>query len=168
MQSFLDRLAEALNGLSRGILWLSAVGLVAMTAVVGWQIFGRYVLNDTPHWSETLSVYLMFYYVLLAAAVGVREHLHLGLVFVHDRLPRRGRQALDVIINLAIIGFGAVTVWYGSAYVESTWNQTIPTLGLPTGSLYLPIPIAGALFVLFALENALRTLAGRETRRAWS
>ena len=168
MPSPLDRLTAGLTWLSRAILWVAALGLVAMTAVVGWQIFGRYVLNDTPHWSETLSVYLMFYYVLLAAAVGVREQLHLGLVFLHDGLPRRARLALNVFINLAIAGFGAVTVWYGGTYAQSTWDQTIPTLGLPTGSLYLPFPIAGALFVLFALENVLKTLAGREIGRAWS
>ena len=55
--------------------WLvrvAAVGLVLMTLIIGWQVFGRYVLNSSPSWSEQASLALMIWYVSLAAAAGVR------------------------------------------------------------------------------------------------
>ena len=41
-----------LNRLAQLALWLSAIGLVGMTLSVGWMVFGRYILNDTPTWVE--------------------------------------------------------------------------------------------------------------------
>ncbi len=168
----LVRLSEALAGplgrLADLVLLVSAAGLVLMTGVVGWQIFGRYVLNDTPHWSETLAVYLLFYYTLPAAAVGVRQGTHIGLTMLRDRLPRRSRLLAEAAAQLLLIGFGLAMIWYGARIAISTWEQTIPTLGLPSGSRYLPFPLSGLLIVLFAAEGLLRTLAGEEAREEWS
>lgn len=145
-----------LNGsLSRWGLWLSTVGLILMTAIIGWQVWGRYVLNDTPVWSERLSLLLMNYYILLAAAIGVRERFHLGLVFVKDSLPPRARYVTEILINLLVGGFGAAMVWYGGQMAWTTWGHVIPTLGLPTGASYLPFPIAGTLIVLFSVQHIL-------------
>jgi len=30
------------------------VALVLLVGVTGWQVWGRYVLNDTPTWAERL------------------------------------------------------------------------------------------------------------------
>ena len=148
-------ISAALARLSQLCLWLSAGGLVVMTAVIGWQVWGRYVLNDTPHWSERLSLLLMIYYILFAAAVGVRERFHLGLVLLRTALPPAGQRRLDIVVSLIVAGFGAAMVWYGAQMVTSTWSHSIPTLGLPTGLSYLPFPIAGGLILLFALEQML-------------
>lgn len=164
MPSPLARLTTALDRFSRAVLWIAASGLVVMTAVIGWQVWGRYILNDTPHWSEQLSLFLMLYYILLAAAVGVRERFHIGLVVFRDALPPRGRLAVDIANNLLVAAFGGGMAWYGTQIAQVTWNQTIPTLGLPVGASYLPFPIAGALIVLFAAENILNTVAGTGTK----
>lgn len=165
-RTLLDRLAVATAGVSRLCLWFSALGLVVMTAVIGWQVWGRYVLNDTPHWSERLSLFLMLYYVMFGAAVGVRERFHLGLVFFKDALPPGPRRAVDVAVNLCIGGFGLFMTVYGLQITESTWTHSIPSLGIPTGVSYLPFPIAGVLIILFSLEHILNDLAGRETPEA--
>ena len=148
-------LSAAVSRLARLCLWLSAGGLVVMTAVIGWQVWGRYVLNDTPHWSERLSLLLMIYYILFAAAVGVRERFHLGLSLLHNALPPRAQRLQGIAVSLIVGGFGAGMVWYGARMVASTWSHTIPTLGLPTGLSYLPFPLAGGLIVLFIVEQLL-------------
>lgn len=163
MSSPLARLTTALDRFSRAVLWVAASGLVVMTAVIGWQVWGRYILNDTPHWTEQLSLFLMLYYILLAAAVGVRERFHIGLVVFRDALPPRGRFALDIANNLLVAVFGGCMAWYGTQFARVTWTQTIPTLGLPVGAGYIPFSIAGALIVLFAAENILNAVAGTKT-----
>ncbi len=166
--ALLGRMALVFDWIGRIVLWISGAGLVGMTLVIGWHVFARRVLNDTPHWSETSSVLVMFWYSLLGAAIGVRANIHIGLVFFRDQLPRRGRLALDVLINLIVGAFGALLLFYGQKMVGVTWNQTIPTVGIPTGIRYLPFPIAGALIVLFAIEHILQALSGQEVKRAWS
>ena len=158
----LTRLQTGLERLATAALWLAASGLVVMTVVIGWQIFGRYVLNDTPHWSERLSLFLMNYYILLAAAVGVRQGFHLGLVILRDSLKGRPRVVLELFIHTAVAGFGIAMIVYGLELVRSTWTHVIPTLGLPTGLSYLPFPIAGALIVLFSAAHIAGLLTGHE------
>ena len=34
--------------LARACMWLGIFGLVAVICAVSWQVFGRYVLNNTP------------------------------------------------------------------------------------------------------------------------
>lgn len=139
--------------LARAILAIAAGGLVLMTLVIGWQIFGRYVLNDTPHWSERLSLTIMLYYILFGAAVGVRTGQHLGLSFATNALPPLPARIVHGAVQLAVMAFGLFMVRYGGSLMLSTWTHTIPTLGVSTAWSYLPFPVGGALIALFALEN---------------
>ena len=142
-------------------LWICLVGLVAITAVVGWQVWGRYVLNDTPVWAERTSLLLVLYFSLLGAAVGVREQFHLGIVFIRDALPPALRMPVRVVIHLLIGGFGAGMVWFGSQLAAATWTHSIPTIGISESFTYVPVPLAGAAIVLFSLEHLLAIFAGR-------
>lgn len=157
----LHGLATVLGGFARLVLWASGAGLVVMTAAVGWQVFGRFVLNDTPTWTEPTALLLMLYYILLAAAVGVRERFHLSLDLFRHIAPERVRRAFDTVNHVVVGAFGVGMAWYGMGLVRATWGSTIPVLNLPQGVSYLPISLAGALIVLFSLEHLLVLLSGR-------
>ncbi len=157
---------NVLNSVNRVIaricLWISGFGLVLMTAIIGWQVFSRYVLNNPPHWSETFCLLLMLYFILLAAAAGVRDGTHIGLVIIRESLPETLKKYVQVLIHLIVLCFGGGMVWFGSDMVSSTWTHIIPTLDIPTGLSYLPFPVAGCLFILFSLELILATIFDRE------
>jgi TRAP-type C4-dicarboxylate transport system permease small subunit len=38
-------------GASRLLIGIAAAGLIAMVAIIGWQVIGRYVLGSSPSWS---------------------------------------------------------------------------------------------------------------------
>lgn len=157
----LQHLSSFNRTISRICLWSSGFGLFLMTAIIGWQVFARYILNDTPHWSEKFCLLLMLYFILFAAAAGVREGTHIGLVFVKDSLPALPRRIVVVIDHLIVAAFGFGMVWFGYDMVLSTWTHTIPTLGIPTGISYLPFPLAGLLFILFSFEHIIATIQNR-------
>ncbi len=167
----LRRLTKVLGVFARLALWVSGVGLVIMTAAIGWQIFGRFVLNNSPTWTEPVSLLLMLYYILLAAAVGVHEGFHLSLDLFRSLAPERMRRAFDYA-NHAIVGaFGLAMAWYGVALARATWTNKIAVLDLPQGVSYLPIGLSGALIALFSLEHLLVLFSGQpdpvdETARA--
>ena len=52
-------------------MYFSVCGLLLIVAIVFYQVFGRYVLNDSPTWAENLALVLILYVTLIAAAVGV-------------------------------------------------------------------------------------------------
>ncbi len=149
----LTRLLGAVSALSLG---LAAVGLVLMTAIIAWQIFGRYVLNDTPSWSERLSIFLMNWYILLAAAAGVREDFHIGLVFFRERLTGRPRLAIEALGLVAVVVFGLGMAVYGGQLALQTRTHVLPTLGISTGWSYAPFVLAGVLIALFGAERLAR------------
>ena len=96
-------------------LWLAGIGLVAMTVMVAWQVFCRYVLNDSPSWTEPGAVMLMSWFIFLGAAVGVRENYHLGFDVLLYVLPKGGKKWLRMISDLVAFAFGIGMVWYGIA-----------------------------------------------------
>jgi TRAP-type C4-dicarboxylate transport system permease small subunit len=153
MQHRLDGIARALGALSALALWLATLGMVAMTAMVAWQVFARYVLNASPSWTEPASVMVMSWFIFLGAAVGVRENFHMGFDVLVHFLPASTGPWMRAISDLAVAIFGLGMVVYGLQLTTDTWSAIIPVLHLPGGFTYMPIVAGGALMLIFALER---------------
>lgn len=149
-----------LGMLSTLSLWAAGIGLVAMTAFVAWQVFCRYVLNDSPSWTEPGSVLLMSWFIFLGAAVGVRENYHLGFDVLLYVLPKGGKRVLRMISDVVIFVFGIGMIWYGSQLVALTWNTTMPSLGMSGAHDYFPVVGGGILVCIFAAERIVQRLSG--------
>lgn len=149
-----------LSRLNTAALYLAGIGLVAMTVFVAWQVFCRYVLNDSPSWTEPGAVMLMSWFIFLGAAVGVRENNHMGFDVLLYVMPPSAKKWLRMISDFVILGFGVGMVWYGSSLVALTWNTVLPALGVSGGWDYVPIVAGGALVILFALERIVLRFAG--------
>lgn len=160
MRSLPQPQVPVLTRLNTLALYIAGFGLVAMTSIVGWQVFCRYVLNDSPSWTEPGAVMLMSWFIMLGAAVGVRENNHLGFDVLLYVVPPAGKAWLRMISDIAILLFGAGMVWYGGKLVGLTWATTLPSLGISGGWDYIPLVGGGALVVLFALERIVLRLRG--------
>ena len=159
------RISAALGALATLCLWLSGLGLVLMTAFIAWQVFGRFVLNDTPTWTETSSVLLMGWFVFLGAAVGIREGYHLSFDVVLYVLPRRAQRILHTVSDIAVAAFAAGMIAYGWQLSAGTWGTTIPNLGWSGGIVFLALTSGGVVMLVFALERLARRAAGLPTPR---
>ena len=142
-----------LSRLNTVALYLAGAGLVVMTAIVAWQVFCRYVLNDSPSWTEPGAVILMSWFIFLGAAVGVRENNHMGFDVLLYALPPAGKKWLRMISDIFIFAFGLGMVWYGSNLVKLTWGTTLPALGISGAWDYIPLMGGGVLITLFSLER---------------
>jgi TRAP-type C4-dicarboxylate transport system permease small subunit len=151
-----------LGGLSRLMLYIAGIGMIAMTLIVGWQVFGRYVLNDSPSWSEPLSLYLMSWFIMLGAAVGVRESVHLGLDIVRHVMSPSIQKAMDILSLVLIVLFGIGMAYYSTLLAQGTWSATIPVLGWPGGTDFFPMIFGGVMIAIFALERLVDIIIGVE------
>ena len=132
----LARLLSHINArLSLIALIAAGIGLVAMTAIVAWTVFGRYILNATPTWGEPVSLFLMLWFILLGGSVGVRELDHMGFdVGLHYT---RGRwKAALVIANETLVmrlDLAGIAVSTGAACMAARGEQShvIAALGVP-------------------------------------
>lgn len=161
----IDRVAESLADM---IAKLASAGLVIMTLVICWQVFGRYVLNDSPPWSESVALLAMLYLVLLGAAVGVFEQFHLGFRFLVLKLPARFKRMVYVAGQLLVMLFGAAMAWNGMRLVDFTASHIIPTLGIPRSVAYWPFVLCGVLIVLFALFHCVVVIRDKGETDPWN
>ncbi|HET7031977.1 MAG TPA: TRAP transporter small permease [Casimicrobiaceae bacterium] len=148
-------------------LMLAIAGLVAIIACVSLQVFGRYVLNDTPTWAEALALVLVIWVTMFGAAVGVRDAGHIGMESLLVLVSEPVRNKLEIVIHVLSGVFGALMAWYGAVLAESVMGYKIPTLGIPEGLNQVPVSIAGALIVLFSIEHIIALVKGEEVVPSW-
>lgn len=144
-----------LDRISDWLIKLSALGLIIMTAVTFWQVFGRFVLNSSPSWSEPLSLILMIWYIFFAAATGVREGSHIKITVLEDMSSPSRLRILRICINILVAIFGAILCVYGVQLVYLVNVNIIAGLGISRSFAYLPLPISGFLMTIFALKHAI-------------
>ena len=154
----LARIAEA----------LAAIGLVAMTLTIAWQVFGRYVLNASPVWSESAALLLMLWFVLLAAAVGVYEQFHLGFRFLISALSHAWRKLVYMAGQALVGGFGIAMAANGGKLVEFTLGHEIPTLGISRAVVYWPFVLGGTLIAVFAVSRIVLAFRMQQDQSLWN
>jgi TRAP-type transport system small permease protein len=159
------RLCAALSKLS---LVLAVIGLIAVIIAVQYQVFGRYVLNDTPTWAEALALLLVLFVTAFGLAVGVRDAGHIGLESLVALLPETWQRRIEILIHALVGLFGALMVHGSWIWASAKWGEKKPMLSVPDGIDYVPPMIAGALIVLFSIEHIIANLRGEEVVPSWN
>jgi len=148
-------------------LQLGVLGLVLIIACVSYQVFGRYVLNNTPTWAESLALLLVLYVTMLGCAVGVRDAGHIGMELLGPLLPERLHLPMEMLIHALTLLFGLLMAWNCAVMLQSVSGYKIPTLGISESYRYVPLVAAGLLIVLFSIEHIIALARGTEVEKAW-
>lgn len=143
--SFCARLALLAN-------YIGAIALVGLVIVQAWQVFARYVLNNSPSWTEPLAILLLATAMSFGAAVMVQRQAHFGFVLLRDATPPAVRLMLTAVVDLAIAALGIALAGWSMFLLADGWNVRMAGAPLPQSVSYLPLAIGGALIALFALD----------------
>ena len=145
-----------LGPVARIAVGVAAVALVSMAGIQAWQVFARYVLNDSPSWTEPLALLCMSTTLMFGAAAGVYSNRHFGFFIVVESAPRRLRRALHFVAFAIAAAIGAMLALWGGQMAVHAWGYNIAGAPLPQGVVYLPLCLGGALITVFALEHIVR------------
>jgi TRAP-type C4-dicarboxylate transport system permease small subunit len=156
----LAAVARILSRVSNAALYLAGIGLVAMTLIVGWQVFLRYVLNWSNAWTELSAILIMSWFIFLGAAVGVRENYHLGFDVLLYVLPKGSKKVLRTISDVVVFAFAIGMVFYGIILIRLQWNERMPGIGLSGALRYVPLAAGGVLIAIFSVERVVLRWAG--------
>src|SRR6476659_825907 len=148
--------------LARLGMYASVAGLLAIVAVVAWQVFGRYILNSSPTWAENLALVLILYVTLIGAAVGVRDAGHIGMDSLLVMVPDHVREKIELVIHVLVAIFGVAMVYNGWILGASVGTVKIPNLGLPEVVRYVPLVTSGVLIISFSIEHIIALSRGEE------
>ena len=131
----------------------------AITVLVTVQVFARYVLNNTPPWSEELCRYLFIWVSFLGACVATRRAAHLGVDSLVSRLPAGTREVLRHAVSTLIVVFTGLLVWQGAALVPAMASQRSPSMAMSLQYVFAAIPIAGAIMLALQIRGLARAWA---------
>ena len=150
-----SRVLDVLAGVT---IALAGTALVALVVMMGWLVFGRYVLNDTPTWIERGATLAILCIAMPVAAVGVRERFHLSVLGLRESLPASAQRWMALGCDALVGAFGLGMAIWSWELVEMVANFRIPLLGISQGWTYAPMVLGGALMTLFAIEQVLRDI----------
>lgn len=145
-----------LDHLANGSMILAAVALVVMTLVQAWQVFARYVLNDSPGWTEPVALLFMSLAVMFGSAVAVRRETHFAFLTLRDVMPGPLNTLSRVISRLIAAGAGAALMLLGGQLMIDEWSVPLAGAQLPSGVKFVGLTIGGALILVFALERLVK------------
>ena len=154
--------SRALDLFSRIVIVLAGVALVGLVVMMGWMVFGRYVLNDTPTWIERGATLSILAIALPVAAVGVRERFHLSVLGFRESLPMAAQRWIAVGCDTTVGIFGLAMAYYSQELVDMVWAFKIPLLGISQGWTYVPLQVCGGLITLFAIEQVLLDILSKD------
>ena len=142
----LDRLASIAAS-------IAGAALLLLVATQMWQVIARYVFNDSPSWTEPVSVVLLSMAMSFGAATGVQERRHFAFALLAERLSPALRRMCEWLGALTIVLIGAVIAWWGARLYLDGIDIAMAGAPFSQGLPYLPLSVGGALMVLFAVAQ---------------
>ncbi|QQP91325.1 TRAP transporter small permease [Skermanella sp. TT6] len=154
----MSKIADAYFGL---IKILIAACLVVMVVLVFGNVVLRYGFNSGITESEELSRLLFVWMTFLGAILALRDHGHLGMDMLVNRLPKAGKM-------VCFFGSHLIMLYVTWLLLEGSWEQTIinidvaaPSTGLSMGLFYGIGIVFGVSVIAILLVNLARAATGR-------
>jgi TRAP-type C4-dicarboxylate transport system permease small subunit len=152
----LTHFRAAMDRLYRLCILMAGGSMVLISAVIPWSVYTRYVMNSAASWPEPMAVLLAIVLTFFGAAACYRNGNHMRVSAARNALPVPLQRAVDLLVELLMAGISLFMLIWGTTLVETTWHQSIAEFpALAVGATYLPIPVGGAVTLLFVIERAL-------------
>jgi TRAP-type C4-dicarboxylate transport system permease small subunit len=143
-----------MDALYRVCVWIAGTALVLISAIIPWAVYTRYVLNSAASWPEPTAVLLMIVLTFFGAAACYRVGLHMRMSFFASLLPLAGQRLCAFLVEILMALIALFMIRWGATLVATTWQNSVADFpALSVGVTYLPIPLGGAILLLFVVER---------------
>lgn len=133
---------------------LAGVSFIVMVALVCWQVFTRYILQNPSTWSEELVGYMFAWMALFGASLVTGERGHMNIPVLVERFSMGGRKVFAILAEVVALLFSASILVYGGLQIASlAMGQMTSSLGVAIGTFYWVMPVCGILNVVYTVLN---------------
>ena len=137
-----------------GCVVLSGAALVAITLIIPLGVVMRYVFNDPLSWPEPAAVVMMVMFSFVGGAAVYRANAQIAVEALLNAVKPNVRTAMKWGVHLCMTLTAAFMLGYGAHLCQLTWYSTMAEFpALRVGFVYMPIPVAGLLTLLFIAEK---------------
>lgn len=127
---------------------LAAALLGLLLVCMCWQVLTRYALGAPSEWSEEAARYLYVYVVFLGTSAGISSRSHVSIAYFTDMLPPLSRLAVSIVVDLLIVAFLVVMVWWGGKATLRNVSIPLSVSQISYAWVYVIIPITSVAMIV--------------------
>jgi TRAP-type C4-dicarboxylate transport system permease small subunit len=137
------------------VILLAGMGILAFA-----NVLTRYFIHYSFAFSEEIEVALLVWITMLGSAACFKRGLHLGFMFLAERLPVGWRKILAVLSGGLMILVCAILFRFSLIHIRDEIEMAITTeaLGIPQWWYTLAIPVGCVFIVLRVIEATVAKL----------
>lgn len=123
------------------------------------QVFSRYVLSNSPSFTEEFARFSLIWLSILGMAYLTGQRSHLTMDYLYNKFSEGTRKKVEIFIELAIMLFAIVVLIIGGGnlvYITLSLGQISSALHVPLGYVYAIVPFSGALIIFYSIYNILK------------
>jgi TRAP-type mannitol/chloroaromatic compound transport system permease small subunit len=160
MQKVLLGIDKVSTWVGQAFSWL----IVALTALMTWEIFSRRFFDNPHAWSFDAQIQLYGILFMMAGAYTLSKSGHVRGDVLYGFFSPRVQATIDLVLYVFFFIPGTIAmVWAGWTYAGESWaiheRSTIMTDGPPLYYFKSVIPLAGALILVQGLAEIYRCVA---------
>jgi TRAP-type mannitol/chloroaromatic compound transport system permease small subunit len=158
MKNILMAVDRASTRLGQTFAWL----IVALTCLIAWEVFSRYVLN-TPHdWALDVQIQMYGTLFMLAGAYTLAKNGHVRGDVLYGFFEPRTQAWIDLILYGLFFMPGIVALtWAGWTFAQESIairESTFSATPLPLYPFKFMVPVAGFMLLLQGIVEIVRCL----------
>ena len=142
---FVQKIASVIAGTLIGV----------MTLVILYMVYFRYVVNDTPYWSEEVARCMMLWMTFCVLPISYRIGSNVTLDLVINKFSGWFLILFETIIHILILLFIINFFYQSLSFVQSGMGARAYSFDLQIGYIYLILPISFTCMFLVSIEHLL-------------
>ena len=116
--------------------WVSLAIFWALGAVVFYQFFTRYALNNSASWTEEIARYLLIGTVFVGASIGVAKNNHIQVDLLYRYLPARVCRLMAIAVDVLRVAFLAAMTYFTAQMMQKMGSYQMTIVDLPVNIVY--------------------------------
>jgi TRAP-type mannitol/chloroaromatic compound transport system permease small subunit len=156
MQRFLLTVDKISTFFGQLFSWL----IVALTLLITWEVYSRYILNKPHAWALDLQIMLYGTLFMMAGAYTLSKNNHVRGDVLYGFFRPRTQATIDLILYIVFFLPGIIALTYaGWTFAQESLainEQTFSAEQLPIYPFKFVIPVAGALLLAQGIVEIIR------------
>ena len=142
--------------------------IMALTLMISWEVFSRYVLNNPHPWAFDVMIMLYGSVFMMAGAYTLSKNGHVRGDVLYGFFPPRLQAGLDLALYILFFVPGVFALaWAGISFAGDSWaiheHSNVTADGPPLYPFKTVLPLAGALLLLQGFVEIIRCIVCLQT-----
>jgi TRAP-type mannitol/chloroaromatic compound transport system permease small subunit len=156
MKNFLLAVDRASTWIGQAFAWL----VLALTCLISWEVYSRYIMNNPHDWTLDGQIMLYGTIFMLAGAYTLSKNGHVRGDVLYSFFEPRTQAWVDLLLYILFFLPGIVALtWAGWTFAQESLairESTFSATPLPLYPFKFMIPLAGLMLLLQGLVEIVR------------